>query len=159
MSRITRQQSLAMYIRIHLVGASGGLRLAELLAKDPWMDGALDHLPGELDDEAAFAKEWASGYSRLPEIWTAAVFGLTAAMRVALSALRPLRGQLRRTVSLEAMRSLVLAKKAMWELGLSLHEPGDQFHERLAEFDRQAVRQAEDLQRLHQRAAVETFNE
>ncbi|MFW0792119.1 hypothetical protein [Gordonia sp. CPCC 205333] len=159
MSETTRQQALAMYIRIHLVGASGGLRLAELLATDPWMGGELDELPGELGDEAAFATQLASHHSRLPEIWTAPIFGLTAAMKVALGALRPLRGSLRRTISLEVMRSLVLAKKAMWELGLSLHGPGDDFHERLAEYDRQAVRQTETLQRLHQRAAVETFND
>ncbi len=152
-----RQQSLAMYIRIHLAGASGGIRLAELLAADPWMDGALDHLAGELAEEVDFAKKWAAANSRIPELWTVPLFGLTAMTRIGLDTLRPLRGPLRRTISLEAMRSLVLAKKAMWELGLSLHPAGDRLHDQLDIYDRQALRQATELQALHQAAAVETF--
>lgn len=57
-----------MYVRIHLVGASGGIRLAESLTDDPWTHGAIDDLPHELAEEVAFARRWAGTNSRLTEV-------------------------------------------------------------------------------------------
>lgn len=155
----SNDESLAMYIRVHLLGASAGLRLAQLLKDDPWMAGALDQLPRELAEEAEFARQWAATKSRLTEIWTLPVFGFTALAGTAAGVLRPLRGSLRRAVALEAMRSLVLAKKAMWEVGLYLNPVDTGIRQRLLTYDEQALRQAEQLQELHRKATQETFGE
>ena len=154
-----RRQLLATYLRMHLVGAGAGIRLAELLAGDPWTDGRLDHLPDELANEATFARGWAASVSGLSESWVPPTFALTAGVRRVVAPLRPTRGRFRRVLALEAMRSLVLAKKAMWELGIAL---GDDVVDRdtveqLRMHDEDAKRQARTLQELHQRASSEVF--
>lgn len=151
-------EALAMYVRVHLLGASGGVRLAQILADDPWMDGALDHLPGELREEVDFAKQWATRRSRLVETWVHPVFAVTAVAGRAVRALRPFRRQIPRALALEVMRSLVLAKKAMWELGLSLNADDGGVRETLMAFDEQASRQADELRSLHARASREAFS-
>jgi hypothetical protein len=60
-------------------------------------------------------------------------------------------------VALEAMRSLILAKKAMWELGGEGCVASESDAERLRLLDEQAVRQARELQTLHRRAATQAF--
>lgn len=146
-----------MYVRAHLVGASGGIRLAQLLADDPWTDGAIDDLPGELAEEVDFAKRWAGSNSRLSQLWTYPLFGATALGGRALGLVRPLRGAVRRAIALEAMRSLVLAKKAMWELGLALHTDDGHIRRQIARFDEQADRQAAQLKSLHRISVREAF--
>lgn len=147
----------AFYLRGHLLGASGGLRLAQVVASDPWTGGALDHLPAELEDEIDVVRRWAGELSDGSERWVTPVLGLTATVRVLVSPLRLNRQRFGRVVALEAMRSLVLAKKAMWELGMEeCVAPGGDPH-RLRLLDEQAVRQARELQTLHRRAAAEAF--
>lgn len=150
------RQQFALYLRGHLVGASFGIRLAELLDADPWTGGQLSFLPDELADEIAFVQQWTRSLSSVPEFWVRPTLVLTAAARVTLAPTRPLDGQLRRLTALEAMRSLLLAKKAMWELGLAL-SPAALHVDRDAvqRYDAQALRQAEQVQQLHQRAAAE----
>lgn len=147
-----QRQLLASYLRTHLIGASGGIRLAEILAADPWTEGALDPLPGELADEVAYVRAWVSQTSGWSEGWIAPTFGATALARSVISPLRPLRGTYRRAFALETMRSLVLAKKAMWELGTALAATPE-----LEKYDAQAARQADDLQVLHRRAVQDAF--
>ncbi len=69
----------------------------------------------------------------------------------------PLRGAVRRAIALEAMRSLVLAKTAMWELGLALHTDDGHIHRQIARFDEQADRQAAQLKSLHRISVREAF--
>lgn len=150
------RQQFAVYLRAHLLGASFGIRLAELIAADPWTDGQLNSLPAELADEIDFVQRWTRSLSSVPEVWLRPTLVLTAAARSVLTPARPINGQLRRMAALEAMRSLLLAKKAMWELGLAL-SPATLLVDRDAveRYDEQALRQAEQVQELHQRAAVE----
>ncbi|UQE74175.1 hypothetical protein MYK68_15795 [Gordonia sp. PP30] len=55
------------------------------------------------------------------------------------------------------MRSLVLAKKAMWELGLALHIEDDDIRRQLNAYDLQADRQADQLKALQRVAVREAF--
>lgn len=153
---IARRQALAGYLRIHLGGASVGIRLAQHLAADPWMQGRLDFLPAELAEEIAFTQAWAQTLSGMPELW---VRGVLAGTGVASALLRPVplaRGRTPRALALEAMRSLVLAKRAMWELGLAL-APDPELREELEFYDAQAGKQVAVLQALHQDAAQDAF--
>lgn len=150
------QQQFAVYLRGHLVGASLGIRLAELLAADPWTGGQLESLPAELAEEIEFVQQWTRSLSSLPEVWLRPTLVLTAAARAAIARIRPIDGQLRRMTALEAMRALLLAKKAMWELGLALSPVALRVDRDTVErYDKLALRQAEQVQRLHQRAAAE----
>ncbi|MEE4024984.1 hypothetical protein V1Y59_18000 [Gordonia sp. PKS22-38] len=154
-----RRQLLATYLRMHLLGAGAGIRLAELLVADPWTDHTLDNMPHDLADEVDFTRTWASSVSGVRELWVTPAFAVTAAARTLAAPLRPTRGRFRRVLALEAMRSLVLAKKAMWEFGLAL---GDDVVdpptvERLRQLNDRAERQVSTLQELHQRASAEAF--
>lgn len=140
------RQQFAVYLRGHLVGASFGIRLAELLAADRWTDGELRNLPGELADEIAFVQQWTRSLSSVPEVWLRPTLLLTATARATLAPIRPVDGQLRRMTALEAMRSLLLAKKAMWELGLALSPAALRVDRDAVErYDRQALRQAQQV--------------
>jgi len=153
----TTAQSSALYMRTHLIGASGGLQLARLVAADPWTAGAIDHLPAELEEEMAFVRARVEELSGHRESWLGAVVGLGSGVRGVAGALHATRGRFRRVAALEAMRSLLLAKKAMWELGMEGRVDFGSGTARCAQLDDQAARQAEELQALHQRAADEAF--
>lgn len=150
--------SSALYMRTHLIGASGGLQLARLLARDPWTCGAIDHLPAELEEEMAFVRRRVEHLTGHRELWFGVVVGLGTGARGIADVLRVTRGRYRRVAALEAMRTLLLAKKAMWELGMqSRIDFGPEGIARCTEFNEQAVRQATELQGLHQRAAHDAF--
>ncbi len=131
--------------------------MARLLVADPWTAGAIDHLPAELEAEIDFVRDWAARLTDGPQRWVGPALGATAAMRVVVSPLRLHRSRFGRVVALEAMRSLLFAKKAMWELGLEecIAIKGDPAAYRA--LDDQATRQAAELQTLHRRAASEAF--
>ncbi len=151
-------QTSALYMRTHLIGASGGLQLVRLVAGDPWTAGAIDHLPAELEEEMAFVRERVEELSGHRENWLGAVVGLGSGVRGVAGVLRVTRGRFRRVAALEAMRSLLLAKKAMWELGMEGRVDFGPGTARCAELNDQAARQATELQALHQRAADEAFS-
>ena len=150
-------QTSALYMRTHLIGASGGLQLARLVANDPWTAGAIDHLPAELEEEMAFVRARVEELSGRRESWLGAVVGLGSGVRGVAGVLHATRGRFRRVAALEAMRSLLLAKKAMWELGMEGRVDFGPGTARCAELNDQAARQADELQTLHQRAADEAF--
>lgn len=153
-----KEHLLAAYLRGHLVGASGGIRLAEHLASDPWSEGRLDGLPGELRDEIFFAKGWTQSLSGFRESWLGVNLASTAAVSAALRPFSPARGAIRRALALETMRSLVLAKKAMWEMGLVLYPEDSDLWRELSFHDDQAMRQAALLHRLHCQAVSEAYS-
>lgn len=148
---------LATYLRGHLMGASGGIRLAEHLAADPWTKGRLDSLPGELRDEIAFTKRWTQSLSGFRESWLGLNLASTAAVSAALRPFSPSRGTMRRALALETMRSLVLAKKAMWEMGLALYPDDSDLWQELSFHDDQALSQAALLHQLHCQAVAEAY--
>ncbi|GGF16414.1 hypothetical protein [Williamsia phyllosphaerae] len=150
-------QSSALYMRTHLIGASGGLQLARLVANDPWTAGAIDHLPAELEEEMAFVRARVEELSGHGESWLGAVVGIGTGVRGVAGVLHVTRGRFRRVAAVEAMRSLLLAKKAMWELGMEGRVDFGPGTARCAELNDQAARQADELQTLHQRAADEAF--
>ncbi len=150
-------QTSALYMRTHLIGASGGLQLARLVAHDPWTVNAIDHLPGELEQEMAFVRTRVEELSGHRESWLGAVVGVGTGVRGVAGVVGLTRGRFRRVAALEAMRSLLLAKKAMWELGMEGRVDFGPGTARCAELDQQAARQAEELQALHRRAAEEAF--
>ncbi len=147
----------AIYMRTHLIGAGGGLQLARLIAHDPWTAGAIDHLPAEIEEEMAFVRTRVEELSGHRELWLGPVVGIGNGARGLAGALHMTRGRFRRVAALEAMRSLVLAKKAMWELGMGGRVDFGPGRARCAELNERAARQAAELQVLHQRAADGAF--
>lgn len=150
---------LAAYLRGHLLGASGGIRLAEHLAADPWSLGRLDGLPGELREEISFTKRWTQSLSGFRESWLGLNLASTAAVSAVLKPFSPARGTIRRALSLETMRSLVLAKKAMWEMGLALYPEDSDLWRELSFHDDQALSQAALLHQLHCQAVSEAYSQ
>ncbi|HJE89575.1 MAG TPA: hypothetical protein K8V11_01020 [Dietzia timorensis] len=150
-------QLFAAYLRGHLLGASVGVRLAQRLAQDPWTNGQLDHMPEELSEEIRFVRRWAREYSALGETAINLSLIATGTASTTLALFAPTRRPVVRTVALEAMRTMVLAKKAMWEMGSSIVIDDDERTRSLERFDRRALHQATELHMLHVRSSAELF--
>ena len=152
---------LVLYLRAHLLGAGVGLRVAETLAADPWTEGALDHLPGELREEIDATRSCVEVLRGRREFWYLPYLGATALGGTVARALRVSRPPLGRLAALEAMRSMVLAKQAMWELGEHGALPADPLPDGMetlfAVLADRARLQVALLQDLHGRAAREAF--
>lgn len=146
----TGRSAVAAYLRAHLYGAAIGRRLLErCIAAVPAEDRVrLVPLRGQFDVEVATARRLLAEIS-----WIGTpgrqVLGMTSRGVLAVLPAGPrIVDPLTRLALLEALRTLVVAKRSMWELLATIEHLGPENKPELEELAHQAVAQAEILEAL-----------
>jgi hypothetical protein len=149
---------LGVYLNDHLAGSTAGLELARRLARNEagWA-GELTRIAEEIDEDRVALQDVMRTLgvkAQLYKPWLAWVG--EKATRLKPNRRLTSRSPLSRVIELETMRLGVLGKGMGWR---ALRESGDPRlpAERLDRLIERADRQADDLEKLRQRAAAEVF--